>query len=139
MKLVKRIVPLLLACALLMATPAFASEKASDQISSYLIDVAPMGNGRIVIEFSITTPGIMKEVGAYSVVIVELSESGIIPKKTFTTEDDHMISTDTWVHDDHVTFYGEPGKEYYISVTIYAEDYDGGSDSRSKNFTVTAT
>ena len=137
MKLIKRIVPLLLACALILATPAFA--RASDQISSYLIDVAPVGNGRIIIELSITSPGIMRELGAQRITVEEISGSTKIPKATYTTEDDHMTSKNSWVHDDYVTFYGEVGKEYYITVTIFAEDYDGGSDSRFKDFTVTAT
>ena len=137
MKLVKRMVPLLLACALIMATPAFA--RASDQISSYYIGATPMGNGKIIIEFSITAPFYMQEIGAQSVTVFEVTGTNIVPKATYTTEDDHMISTDTWVHDDYVTFYGEAGKEYYITVTIYAKDYDGGSDSRFKDFTVTAT
>ena len=137
MKLVKRMVPLLLACALIMATPAFA--RASDQISSYYIDATPMGNGEIIIEFSITAPFYMQEIGAKSVSVFEVTSTNFVPKATYTTEDDHMISTDTWVHDDYVTFYGEAGKEYYIIVTIYAKDYDGGSDSRHEDFMITAT
>lgn len=139
MKLVKRFVPVLLVCAFLAATPTTASARASAQISSYYIDAGPIGSGKIAIDFSITCPGIMKEVGAQDIYIYEITPNGLVERVHYDTEDVDMISTDTWVHAKYKTYYGSVGKTYYITVTIYATDYNNQSDSRSQSFTVTAT
>ena len=139
MKLVKRFIPLLLACACLLSTTSFASDKASDQIVSYYINAGAIGQGKINIDFSITCPGIMKEVGAQEIYIYEITPYGLDERVHYDTEDVDMISTDTWVHANYKTYYGSVGKTYYITVSVYAKDYNNKSDSRSQSFTVTAT
>ena len=54
MRQIKRCVSIFLACMCLLTSTAFATIKASEQISSYSIYAAPAGDGQIGVEFSIT-------------------------------------------------------------------------------------
>ena len=139
MKQVRRCVSILLACMCLLTSTAFASEKASDQIVSYFMYAAPMGNGEIGIDFSITATAKMEEIGAESITVYEITPSGYKLRAEYTKDDPGMIRTDSWVQTNTVYFDGVAGKTYYITVSVFATDYNGGSDSRSKSFTVTAT
>ena len=123
----------------LLASTAFASENASDQIVAYSIYVEPVGNGQIGMEFSISAPYFMEEIGAESITIYEITPTGQKLRAEYTKDDPGMIATDAWVHLNTFYFDGVAGKTYYVTVTVFATDYDGGSDSRTKSFTVTAT
>lgn len=139
MKQIRRCVSILLACMCLLASTAFASENASDQIVAYSIYVEPVGNGQIGMEFSISAPYFMEEIGAESITIYEITPTGQKLRAEYTKDDPGMIATDAWVHLNTFYFDGVAGKTYYVTVTVFATDYDGGSDSRTKSFTVTAT
>lgn len=139
MKQIKRYVSILLACMCLLTSSALAATNASDQIVSYFIDAGPMGNGRIGIDISITARAAMEEIGGENIYVYEVSGTNMIPKAHYTKEYPNMMSEDSWVHTKTLYFYGEAGKTYYISVTVFAKDYNGGADSRTKSFTVTAT
>lgn len=138
MKQVRRCVSILLVCVLMLTTSAFAATKASDQIVSYSIYATPIGNGKITIDFTIMATGIMKEIGAEDIYVYEVTSHGLEQKVHYDKEDPEMILTDTWRQAEDIIFYGEAGKEYYITVTIYAKDYNNQSDSRFKSFYVTA-
>ena len=139
MKQIRRCVSILLACMCLLTSTAFASEMASDQITMYSIYVAPAGDGQIGIEFTITAPRIMEEIGAKKITIYEITPSGYKFRDEYIKDDAGMIATDSWVQANTLYFDGVAGKTYYVTVTVFATDYDGGSDSRSRSFTVTAT
>lgn len=139
MKQIKRCVSILLACMCLLTSTAFATEKASEQISSYSMYVAPMGNGQLGMDFSITAPGFMEEIGAESITVYEITPSGHKLRAEYTKDDPGMIRTDEWVQANTIYFDGVAGRTYYVTITVFATDYNGGSDSRSKSFTVTAT
>ena len=139
MKQIRRCVSILLACMCLLTSTAFASENASDQIVAYSIYVEPAGDGQIGMEFSISAPYFMEEIGAESITIYEITPTGQKLRAEYTKDDPGMIATDAWVHLNTFYFDGVAGKTYYVTVTVFATDYDGGSDSRSKSFTVTAT
>ena len=139
MKQIRRCVSILLACMCLLTSTAFASENASDQIVAYSIYVEPAGDGQIGMEFSISARGFMEEIGAESITIYEITPTGRKLKADYTKDDPGMIATDAWVHLNTFYFDGVAGKTYYVTVTVFATDYDGGSDSRTKSFTVTAT
>lgn len=138
MKQVRRCISILLVCVFMLTTSAFAAVNASDQIVMYSIYAIPIGDGQISIEFTITAPGIMKEIGAEDIYVYEVTSHGLEQKVHYDKEDPEMILTDTWRQAEDIIFYGEAGKEYYITVTIYAKDYNNQSDSRSKSFYVTA-
>lgn len=139
MKQIRRCVSILLACMCLLTSTVFASENASDQIASYFMYVAPMGNGQLGMDFSITAPYYMEEIGAESITVYEITSSGQKLRAEFTKDDDGMIETDSWFQANTLYFDGVAGKTYYVTITVFATDYDGGSDSRTKSFTVTAT
>ena len=139
MRQIKRCVSIFLACMCLLTSTAFATIKASEQISSYSIYAAPAGDGQIGVEFSITAPYFMEEIGAESITIYEITPTGQKLRAEYTKDDSGMIATDAWVHLNTFYFDGVAGKTYYVTVTVFATDYDGGSDSRTKSFTVTAT
>ena len=139
MKQIRRCVSILLACMCLLTSTAFASEKASDQIASYSIYVAPAGDGQIGMEFSITAPDFMEEIGAKNITIYEITPSGYKLRAEYTKDDPGMIEIDSWFQANTLYFNGVAGKTYYVTVTVFATDYNGGSDSRTKSFTVTAT
>lgn len=139
MKQIRLCVSILLACLCLLTCTAFATEKASDQITMYSIYVAPAGDGQIGMEFTITAPRIMEEIGAESITIYEITPSGYELRAEYTKDDSGIIATDAWVKANTLYFDGVAGKTYYVTVTVFATDYNGGSDSRTKSFTVTAT
>ena len=136
MKMIKRCIPLLLVCALLVTTTSFASTKASEQISSYSIYAGDAGNGKIGIEYSITATNIMKEVGAQSIFIYKMGSFGYELVEHYTKDDAGMISTNTWFHSNTIYFQGQTGQDYHVVVTVYAKDADNASDSRSKSFDI---
>lgn len=139
MKQVRRCVSILLACMFLLTSTAFASEKASDQIASYAIYATPIGNGQISIDFTIRSIFNMAEIGAEEIYVFEKSGTSLIQKAHYTKDDPDMSTTDMFYKVGTVVFDGVAGKTYYITVSVFATDYNGGSDSRSKSFTVTAT
>lgn len=139
MRQMKQCVSILLVCMCLLTSTAFATEKASEQISSYSIYAAAMGNGQIGMDFSITAPYYMEEIGAERIMVYELTSSGQKLRAEYTKDDSGMIETDSWFQANTIYFDGVVGKTYYITITVFATDYDGGSDSRTKSFTVTAT
>ena len=56
----------------------------------------------------------------------------------FDKDDPDMTVTDAIKHGTTIYYNGESGKEYRIIVTVFAEDKNGESDSRSKTMSVTA-
>lgn len=139
MKQVRRCVSILLACMFLLTSTAFASEKASDQIASYAVYVTPIGNGQISIDFTIRSIFNMAEIGAKEIYVFEKSGAALIQKAHYTKDDPDMSTTDMFYKVGTVVFDGVKGKDYYVTVTVFATDYNGGSDSRTKTYTVTAT
>lgn len=138
MKKVKLCITLVLTCALFVATSSFAVARASAQIDYYDIKAKAIGNGEIAIKFSVTGSNFMEELGAESIYIYERAILGWDLVETMDKDDPGMTSHDSMRHGTTVYFSGESGKEYKIIVTIFAEDKNGDSDSRSKTFSITA-
>ena len=70
--------------------------------------------------------------------IYERGSSGWELAESYDKDDPDMTEYDSPKYGNTVYFYGDPGEEYRIVVTIFAEDQYGDSDSRSRTFTVTA-
>lgn len=121
-----------------LTVPAYAAVKESHQISSYSIDALPASNSRIAVEFSVVANYQMTKIGAESIVIYENEGTYWQYVKTFTQSDSGMTRNNAFNYGNTVYYSGTPGKEYRVSVTIFAEDSSGGSDSRSESFYVTA-
>lgn len=138
MKKIKSCIILLMVCVTCLASSTFASARASAQIDYYTMDVTSTGGGRIAIMFSVTGANIMNELGAESIYIFERATLGWELADSFDKDDPNMTKTNAIKYGNTVYFNGESGKEYRIIVTIFAEDKDGESDSRSKTFSITA-
>jgi hypothetical protein len=138
MKKVKCCISLLLVCALFAATSVSAFARASEQINSYYMDVTPAGDGEIAIMFSVTGNGMMERLGAKSIRIFERGTYGWELTDSFDEDTPDMVEANSPQYGNTIYFQGEPGEQYQIIVTIFAEDKNGDSDSRSKTFTVTA-
>lgn len=138
MKRVKGFISVVLVCALFTATSIPALARASSQIDAYYMDVTSTGNGEIAIMFSVTGNGMMDRLGAESIRIFERGTYGWELADSFDEDDPNMVGTNSPKYGNTVYFQGEPGEQYQVIVTIFAEDENGDSDSRSKTFTVTA-
>lgn len=136
MKQLKRCASILLVCALLIATPVFATTKASEQITWYFIDGGSMGNGQIAVDFSIVGTGEMKQIGAQSISIYKLGASGYELEESFDKDDPGMTATNSWEYGNTIYYQGEVGEDYRIVVTLFAKDMNNDSDSRSKTLYV---
>lgn len=138
MKKIKLCITLVLTCVLFAATSSFAAARASAQIDYYSINAKAIGNGEIAIMFTVTAPRFMEELGAESIYVYERATLGWDLVEIMDKDDSGMTAHDAMRHGTTVYFNGESGKEYRIVVTIFAEDKDGESDSRSKTFSITA-
>ena len=138
MKKVKFCISTVLVCALFFATSTFAVARSSDQIAIYTMDVTATGNGRIAIMFSVTGADFMNQIGAKSIDVYERESTGWETAVSYDADDFGMTASNVTKYGNTKYFYGEPGEEYKIEVTIFAEDKYGDSDSRSKTFYITA-
>ena len=145
MKKIKSCICLILVCAFFMASATLASARASGLmgkdgwlIDIYDMNVTTMDDGGIAIKFSVIGTFIMNRLGAESIYIYENNAGNWRLADSFDKDDPNMSDFNAVKYGNTVYFYGEPGKEYKIVVTIFAEDQEGESDSRSKTFYVTA-
>ena len=138
MKKLKVFSSILLVCALFMVISPFAAARASSQIDIYTMDVTATRNGRIAIMFSVTGAGFMDRLGAESIYIYESESTGWEKVDSFDADDPGMTASNAAQYGNTKYLYGKPSTEYKIVVTIFAEDKNGDSDSRSKTFYVTA-
>lgn len=139
MKRIKRTLVLTFISILCLTAFAQAATQASAQIARYTINAGAYSTGEILVDFSITGCGIMKKIGAQQIVIYDLDYSSVIPVKTFTEDDAGMSVEDFYTHVNTIHYQGIAGHTYRVIVTVFAEDYAGESDSRSKAFTFTAS
>ena len=138
MKKAKIFSSVVLVCALFMVMSPFAFARASSQIDIYSMDVTATGNGKIAIMFSVTGAGFMDQIGAKSIDVYERESTGWETAVSYDADDFGMTASNVTKYGNTKYFYGEPGEEYKIEVTIFAEDKYGDSDSRSKTFYITA-
>lgn len=137
-KKIKRFLSLTLVCLLFASTTAFASTKASEQIAWYDLDARAIGGGEIAIKTSITATNIMQEIGVLRINVFTWGDYGLELVESYDKDDTGMTSINSGAYNNTIYFSGEAGKTYQIVVSVFAEDKDGGSDSRSKTFSITA-
>ena len=112
---------------------------ASDQIHAYDSNVVATGNGRIAIQFSVEGIGLMKKRGASKITVYEkYGNDGWMLVDAYTEEDTGMTASGEVSYGTTKYYNGTSGVEYKVSVTIFATDYDGGTDSRTVTNYVTA-
>ena len=136
MKVLKRCLAVVLTCMTILAATVPASARASEQIFRYYLDAGHLGGGVVAVDFSVTAVDIMHHLGAESITIMERATFGWELVAEYEVDDSKMSAYDMPRHGDTIYYYGDVGTEYLIGITIFAEDYSGGYDSRSKTFTV---
>lgn len=138
MKFYKRIAFLITICIFSLTAFANASTYASAQITSYAINAGSSSNGEIFVDFAITGAGLMKKIGAERIAIYERTSSGWESVVTYQEDDDGMSTYDDYIFGNSIYYPAVSGVEYQVIVTVFAEDYGGGFDSRTRFFTFTA-
>lgn len=133
-----RFFSLILVLALMFTFPAFASVRASDQLSDYDMNARAIGDGEIAIKFSVRAADNMVKIGSSRILVYENINGRWFLVEDLDMDDPDMIATDVNYHSDTLHFSGFSGTEYRIYVEVYAEDYAGKSDSRAETFYVTA-
>lgn len=138
MKKIKKLFCMAFVCALCITMSPFAAARASSQIDIYTMDVTSAGGGKIAIMFSVTGTNVMKRLGAESIYVYERDIIGWKVAEKFDVDDPDMTKYNATKYGNTIYFNGESGEEYKVIVTIFAEDKNGDSDSRSKTFSITA-
>lgn len=123
----------------MVSTTAYAAapgDSADPQANSYIfkttVGIAPLGDGEIEVDFSVTGTGKrMPDIGATRVTIY--NESGKTVKIYRYTDPgyDYMIGHNKYSHTASVFYQGVSGQRYYAIVTFYAGNLNGagGGDS----------
>lgn len=133
----KRVISLLMTavCMFLFAMPAFATTKASSQISRYDMTVTPVAN-TLNIGFSITGNDKMDKIGCESIYVYEKSGTRWILTDSWDEDDSGMSRTNTSFSRNTMYSSSQAGVEYKVVITIFAED-SNGRDSRTRTIYVT--
>ena len=129
----------LLLCTSLMASclTINAAEQASDYINEYTIEVTPMGDGDIAIDFSVTGTDVMTKLGAECITVYYRSGIRWVFAGEYTREESGMYGSNRTEFSNTICFHGTEGTYYKIQVEVFAEDTTG-SDSAFQTFYVTA-
>lgn len=108
-----------------MTIPASARASAYfDFTNAYVSDA---GNGAVRIKVHVLATGTMQEVGATQVVVYEKQSNGSYTSVfTFTREKyPSLITKNRLSYITYVTYPGDTGKSYYVSVAFYAKNLSG--------------
>ena len=131
------IMVLLMICSIPVSAISESTNRASEQIMSYYINVVPAGNRKIAIAFSIDGTGEMKNIGAESIIIYYKIGGAWVVGYDLDRYDSGMSTKDDYYFGNELYYTGTPGKDYKVEVTVFAEN-SSGYDSRTRTFNVTA-
>ena len=115
-------------CFILMCTMIIpASARASEYFHRTYVTATNIGGGTLSIMIDLAATGTMQEVGEKEVIVYEKKSNGNYESVyTFTREAyPSLISYNRLSHVSYVTYYGSPGKSYYISAAFYAKNANG--------------
>lgn len=130
----KRIVSFVLALVLttLLATVAVATEvRASALIISHSCSASAGTDGEMDVTFSITGKKIMSTIGAKSIYFYAKNGNTWKFDKLYTQYYVGMSAENRLTHGNTITYQGKAGTEYKIVVTLFVEDAEGATDSRT--------
>ena len=122
----------------MVSTTAYAAapgDSADPQANSYILNttvgIAPLGNGKIEVDFSVTATGKKTDLGATRVTIY--NESGKSVKIIRYTDSGYgyMIGHNKATHGGSVFYQGVSGQRYYAIVSFYAGDLNGDGGGHS--------
>ena len=92
--------------------------------------------GQIYVEASIYGNGIMDKIGCQSIHIFEDDNGWWSLCYSLFEDDEGMSSEDTYGHIYANTFESEVGVDYYVLITVFAEN-ENGRDTRTYEYYVT--
>lgn len=130
-----RVLSFVLILAFILSISVFATMDASDYLSFYNAYISRTGN-TVTVNFEVEGTRIMDYIGVTEIYLYERanSMSSWSLVKTFLSTDSvyatSMISSNTSLKLDSVSYSGSSSKQYMAYVTCYAEK-NGGSDSRT--------
>ena len=130
----KRIVSFVLALVLttLLATVAVATEvRASALIVSHSCSASAGTDGEMDVTFSITGKKIMSTIGSKSIYFYVKNGNTWKFDKLYTQYYIGMSAENKLTHGNTITYQGKAGTEYKIVVTLFVEDSEGATDSRT--------
>ena len=130
----KRIVSFVLALVFttLLATVAVAPEvRASALIVSHSCSASAGTDGEMDVTFSITGKKIMSTIGAKSIYFYVKNGNTWKFDKLYTQYYIGMSAENKLTHGNTITYQGKAGTEYKIVVTLFVEDSEGATDSRT--------
>lgn len=131
-----RVIAFILVIACFMSLSAFAIQtRASDQISSYSINITA-NTGSIKVKISVSGTGTMDKIGCESIEIYKKVGSRWDYVTSLDEDDTNMSNTNIHAHAQSFYFDTVKNVEYMVSVVIFAEN-DDGRDTRSKTEYVT--
>ena len=122
----------------MVSTTAFAAapnDLATPQANSYILEttvgIVPLGNGKIEVDFSMTSMGKMTDLGATRVTIYNASGKTVAIYRYTDIGYGYMIGHNKYSHTASVTYQGVSGQRYYAIVTFFAGTLggSGGGDS----------
>lgn len=123
----RRSLALLLCIVLTCCMVIPASARASEYFHRTYVKATNVGGGTLSIMVDLAATGTMQEVGATKVVVYEKKSNGNFePVYTFTREAyPNLITYNRLSYITYVTYYGDPGKSYYVSAAFYAKNASG--------------
>lgn len=126
-----RIIALIIALTLLLASTAFAAVNASDYINATSAWITRDGN-TVEIDFWIVGTDVMDQIGVKYIYLYEKNGYSWNLVKTFAYTNPiysaTLMDSNTGAHAGYVTYSGSASKNYYADCRFYAEK-DGGSDT----------
>lgn len=132
---------LFILCLLLsiLIVPANAAEsRASDLISNRSCKVTAAGNGKIAINFTVTTKGVVSRLGAQSMKFYSQNGSSWTFEDSYGQYDSGMSTSNNYTFDNTVYYQGTSGVKYKVVVTLFAANSSGTTDTRNYTLYVTA-
>ena len=134
-----RFVSMLLVCAILLSSVAFGAQlRASDQIRSYSVNVVPSTGSRLAIEISIAGTKSMQLIGGKTITIYEKRGTSWVYVSGIAQNASGMTTSNSFIHNGTVYYNATAGKEYMVTVTLFARDSSGNEDSRTLTYTAVA-
>lgn len=110
-----------------MSMRTSATVRASDYFARTDVWATRQGGGEFIVEYDIVATGVMEELGASLIFIMEEQPDGDFEKVyTFRSSDmPELIETNTNVGYGCIPYEGTPGTRYYATFGLYAKNSQG--------------
>ena len=100
--------------------------------------VTAADSGKIAVNFSVTTSGIVSRLGAQSMKFYSQNGSSWTFEDSYGQYDSGMSISNNYTFDNTVYYQGTSGVKYKVVVTLFATNSSGTTDTRNYTLYVTA-